>query len=202
MLPLGLLLIGSPSKKRDALELCARRHGALVVLQDECSSLPDTLPICKFTYVVVICDGKTCDLEHHRSLFESRLPTATIIFSGYTTPKQTTGLLKHKHVILIPPARAAETLEPLLSVTEGESDVESSHEGPEKTILLQRKIYALNFREARQQFEKEHIARILERCSGNVSRAARLMDMARRNLQIKIQAYGIDIERIRGVNDN
>jgi transcriptional regulator with GAF, ATPase, and Fis domain len=156
----------------------------------------------KLTFVVVTCDGKSCNLEQHQVMLEQRLPQATIIFSGHATAKQTAGLLKHKHVILIPPLLAAETLEPLLAPSEERISDELPSAAPEKTVLLQRKYYAFNFRVARQQFEQEHIARVLDRCSGNISRAARLLDMARRNLQIKIQAYGIDIEHIRNANNS
>lgn len=193
----GLLLVGAPSRKRDALELCARRHGAFVVLHDQCTSFPDALPVQKLTAVVITCDGKSCDLERHLHTLSSLLSSATIIFSSHVTSKQAASLLKHNHVILIPPLLAAETLEPLLFTTGEENADALPSDGPEKTIVLRRKVYALDFRVARQQFEAEHIARILEHCQGNVSRAVRMMDMARRNLQIKIQAYGIDIERIR-----
>ncbi|HJU29304.1 MAG TPA: helix-turn-helix domain-containing protein, partial [Candidatus Binataceae bacterium] len=48
-----------------------------------------------------------------------------------------------------------------------------------------------SLREARAAFEARYIADVLERCSGNVSRAAKLMRMSRVQLQRKVKDYGL-----------
>ncbi len=58
-------------------------------------------------------------------------------------------------------------------------------------ILLQ------SFHEARQQFERQYLETALRKYSANISRTAREINLARRNLQIKIQKLGIDINKIR-----
>jgi Nif-specific regulatory protein len=48
-----------------------------------------------------------------------------------------------------------------------------------------------SLRDARAAFEARYIARILERCAGNVSRAAKVMGVSRVQLQRKVKDYGL-----------
>lgn len=48
-----------------------------------------------------------------------------------------------------------------------------------------------SLREARAAFEARYIADVLERCAGNVSRAAKIMRMSRVQLQRKVKDYGL-----------
>jgi Nif-specific regulatory protein len=48
-----------------------------------------------------------------------------------------------------------------------------------------------SLRTARAAFEARHIAAILARCNGNLSRAAKLLDMSRVQLQRKVKEYGL-----------
>ena len=66
-----------------------------------------------------------------------------------------------------------------------------------RTIDLSRTRYALNFHRAKTMFEKDYFTYVLRMFDGNVSHAADAIGMARRNLQIKIHAYGINVERMR-----
>ena len=66
-----------------------------------------------------------------------------------------------------------------------------------RLIDLQRTRYALNFQRAKIAFEKEFFTLVLKEFHGNVSHAADAIGMARRNLQIKIQQYNINVERMR-----
>jgi len=54
-----------------------------------------------------------------------------------------------------------------------------------------------HLREARRNFERHFIEEALRRYSANISRTAREIHIARRNLQEKIRQLGIDMERIR-----
>ena len=49
----------------------------------------------------------------------------------------------------------------------------------------------IRFQEARQEFEKRFIARVLEREKGNLSRAAKVLRIHRNTLSKKILAYKI-----------
>lgn len=66
-----------------------------------------------------------------------------------------------------------------------------------KLIDLQRTRYTLNFQRAKLAFEKEFLTHVLQLHDGNVSHAADSIGMARRNLQLKIQQYQINVERMR-----
>lgn len=52
-------------------------------------------------------------------------------------------------------------------------------------------------REARRCFEQQFIEMALRKFSCNISRTAREIKIARRNLQIKIQQFGINVEKLR-----
>ena len=66
-----------------------------------------------------------------------------------------------------------------------------------KVIDLERTRYALNFQRAKDTFEKEFFTLVLRLHAGNISHTAEAVGMARRNLQIKIQQYRINVERMR-----
>lgn len=51
--------------------------------------------------------------------------------------------------------------------------------------------FTSDFKQARRSFEKEYITRCLERCGGNVTRAAALLGMHRQSLQHKIKELGL-----------
>ncbi|MBI3581887.1 MAG: sigma-54-dependent Fis family transcriptional regulator [Nitrospinae bacterium] len=51
----------------------------------------------------------------------------------------------------------------------------------------------VSFKEAKRRFEKEFIEAALAQNSGNISRTAVMIQLARKNLQDKIKAYGIDV---------
>jgi DNA-binding NtrC family response regulator len=73
-------------------------------------------------------------------------------------------------------------------VVREESPLDSSWDGMEPIQHL---------REARRNFERRFIEEALHRYSANISRTAREIHIARRNLQEKIRQLGIDMERIR-----
>jgi len=66
-----------------------------------------------------------------------------------------------------------------------------------KLIDLQRTRYPLNYQRTKMAFEKEFFTHVLREFNGNVSHAADAIGMARRNVQIKIQQYRINVERMR-----
>lgn len=64
-------------------------------------------------------------------------------------------------------------------------------------VWLPKTEYPILFREARAKFEEEYLRKILKRYRGNVSRVSRAIDMARRNVQLKIKQYGIELSDYR-----
>ncbi len=66
-----------------------------------------------------------------------------------------------------------------------------------RRVRIIRDIYPVVYRDAVHEFTREYLIAILESTSGNVSKAAKKMQMARRNAQLKIKALGIDIRGIR-----
>ncbi len=66
-----------------------------------------------------------------------------------------------------------------------------------KLINLQRTRYPLDYHRMKTAFEKAYFTQVLRQFDGNVSHAATAIGLARRNVQIKIQQYGIDVERMR-----
>lgn len=57
--------------------------------------------------------------------------------------------------------------------------------------------YPTDFREARSQFERRYIRKSLIVQKGNISKTAKMMHIARRNLQLKIKAFDIDVDEIK-----
>ncbi|WP_305042584.1 sigma-54-dependent transcriptional regulator [Geoalkalibacter sp.] len=56
-------------------------------------------------------------------------------------------------------------------------------------------IDASNFREAKEEFEKEFILQKLEENDWNISRTAEIIDLERSNLHRKIKSYGIELKK-------
>ncbi len=68
----------------------------------------------------------------------------------------------------------------------------------DSTILRLRDCeFPIDFQEAKKLFEKMFVQEVLIHYNGNVSKAARAIRMGRRNLQVKIMKYDIDIDAIR-----
>ncbi len=58
-----------------------------------------------------------------------------------------------------------------------------------------------SFSDAQRNFERRFLTDALRANRGNISRTARALGMSRRNLQIKIQKLGIDLDEIKGGKD-
>jgi DNA-binding NtrC family response regulator len=57
--------------------------------------------------------------------------------------------------------------------------------------------FPIDYKSAREQFERQFIRRALLLHRGNVSRTAVSLNVGRRNLQVKIRQLGIDLDSIR-----
>lgn len=74
-----------------------------------------------------------------------------------------------------------------------EADLPENIRGAFSQIVSAGEEGLFSFKEAKRRFEKEFIERALARNSGNISRTAVVIRLARKNLQDKIKAYGIDV---------
>lgn len=76
-----------------------------------------------------------------------------------------------------------------------ESDLpENIQSGPEQGTTPDRGGLG-SFKDAKRRFEKEFIQRALAKNSGNISRTAVMIQLARKNLQDKIKTYDIEVDR-------
>jgi len=56
---------------------------------------------------------------------------------------------------------------------------------------------SIEYKSARQQFETEYITELLRQAEGNITEAARISGMSRRNLYEKIEKLGLDLEQFK-----
>jgi len=75
-----------------------------------------------------------------------------------------------------------------------EADLPDNIRGASSQLVSAGEERLVSFKEAKRRFEKEFIERALSQNSGNISRTAVVIRLARKNLQDKIKAYGIDVE--------
>jgi DNA-binding NtrC family response regulator len=54
------------------------------------------------------------------------------------------------------------------------------------------KLASLNFKQAKQKFEKDYFKTILEKCKGNITKAAETTGILRQNLYPKLKKYNLD----------
>ena len=195
-----VMVVGPPSSERDSYELVFRRHELDVALCDECRQARSQAARGGIAAVVVTdaVPGSVLD-EFLQDLRQTGV-RAPIFLIGSPRPESLAQTLSEPGVVLLPPTAPAETLDRLLfplseTVPQLAPAVELRMRS--KTILLHRSEYSLEYRRAKSEFEQEFVTRALEREHGNVSRTARALGMARRNLQLKIQVHRINLKRIR-----
>lgn len=193
------LLVGPPSSLRDNYELVLRRRGIPVTIAIDFHSAQLHFHREAF-HAVVIADTAADNVDSFVRSLHDTVPRVPVLFAGQASPECMSRLIRDCNMMVIPPGISPETLDNLLFPT---ADAPISVSYPtssrprSRTVIIGRKSYSLDFRHARIEFETEFLTRILEREHGNISRAARVVGMARRNLQLKILANGIDMSRIR-----
>ena len=85
-------------------------------------------------------------------------------------------------------------IERLVALTD--TDWIGPSELPEEYLQIQRsptpeQVALLPYAEAKNLFEREYVARLLKRTNGNVSRAAKMANMPRQNLHLKIKKHNL-----------
>ena len=72
---------------------------------------------------------------------------------------------------------------------------------PSKNMSVQNFMH-LPFAEAKEEFEKSYIERLIKNCNGDVTKAASISQIKRQNIYDKFKKYHIDINRYRKNNDS
>jgi DNA-binding NtrC family response regulator len=180
-----LLLVAPPSDERDRFAHTFVSHGTRTLTCDDCRTAKEILETLSVHTVFVMHLMQDPELSSFLLQIRARHPGVPILFAGEWDPYRLVQLVGQHMVMLLPPGVSPTTLEHFFFP---EHVLES-----ETALALRKDYYSLNYKQARLEFEAEYLARALEREKGNVTRTARVIGMARRLLQIKIQTYQINI---------
>jgi DNA-binding NtrC family response regulator len=127
-------------------------------------------------------------------------PDVPVFFAALPECSHAVHLLTQQNMVFMPPAISVESLEKLLfPLGDGKATVHALAAGvmDSQTVVLRRQEYSVEFPAAKEEFEREFFLRVLEREHGNVSRTARVTQITRPGLQLKIQNHRIDLQCIR-----
>jgi DNA-binding NtrC family response regulator len=194
----SILIVGPPSPLRDSYELSARRHETDVLICESCRSAHIWLGSVAVRAVIVLAGASDKQVDDFLASMRGEHPHVPVFFVGASNDESLTHRWLGHGTVILPPDLPTSQLEQVLFPAPPETAVApDTGQTEDETILLARREYPLHFIRARALFETEFISRVLRREHGNVSRTAETIGMARRNLQIKIQAHHIDIARIR-----
>jgi DNA-binding NtrC family response regulator len=189
-----LLLVAPPSEEREQFAHTFVRHGTRTLTCDDCRTAKELLETVAVHSVFVMHLMQDPELGSFLLQIRARHPGVPVLFSGEWDPYRLVQLVGQHMVMLLPPGVSPSTLEHFFFP---ETEVE-----PETALTLRKAYYSLNYKQARLEFEAEYLARALERERGNVTRTARVIGMARRLLQLKIQMYRINLDMMRNEEDS
>ncbi|MDD5087688.1 MAG: helix-turn-helix domain-containing protein [bacterium] len=198
------LLVGPPSSLRDNYELVLRRRGIPVTIASDFRSAQLHFHRESF-HAVVIADPEADNVDGFVRTLHQFVPRVPVLFAGQASPECIARLTRDCNMMVIPPGVAPEILDNLLFPTADAPisiSYPSSSRSRSRPVIIGRRSYSVDFKQARMEFESEFLTRVLEREHGNISRVARVVGVARRNLQLKIMAYGIDMSRIRSEDED
>jgi DNA-binding NtrC family response regulator len=194
----SILIVGPPSQLRDNYELSVRRHATDVMLCENCYSALAWLESAAVRAVIVLAGADDRQVEEFLASVRGEHPHIPVFFVGAGVGESYFGQpFRHGTVVLPPDMPACQFEQVLFPPPLRTAAPSEAAQTGERTIILERREYPFHFARARALFETEFLTQVLKREHGNVSRAARAIGMARRNLQIKVQAHQIDIARIR-----
>jgi len=194
----SFLIVGPPSPLRDQYELVVRRRMSDVIVCADTVCARAWLLEADVPAVLVL--GAAADNDTETFLSEIRDKHAQVLV--FLMGSSETEMLKLSPdwygVVVLPPDMSVGHLERVLfPAASGVPNLAPAPRMGTTSIALDAMEYPLHLGRAKALFESEFLKRVLQRERGNVSRAARTIDSARRNLQVKIQAHKIDVARIR-----
>lgn len=193
-----IILLAEDNAEREAYASVLRNRGLEVDTTEDGNHAGHLLQKEQISSILILssaAQSASRELLRVRSL---HCPTIPVYFS--TQPKQSNleAVLASTGITVLPQAPQAADLETLV---EGNAKADTRGRSLPRaglpTIWIPKAEYSVLFRDARSKFEEEFLRRVLRRYRGNVSRTSRAIDMARRNVQIKIKQYGIDLAEFR-----
>ncbi|MCC6476753.1 hypothetical protein IT157_06815 [bacterium] len=125
-------------------------------------------------------------------------PLVPVFFASHGRQAGVIELLETSGITLLPQNPKLDDLDQLISDDRDPlRELIPPRRKSQQTLWIPKAEYPVVIKEARAQFETEFLRRILRRYRGNISKTSRMIDMARRNIQLKIHHYNIDLETIR-----
>lgn len=193
----AIMILGPGSAQRDCMELSARRHAGNVIVCEDCAEARDGLRTNKVRSILVIAGTDDEHLDEFLTQVRKSRPHLPVFFVETNGSDILTGRLLRYGLVMLPSNLPAPQVEQILFPVPAEAAAPGSREGNGQVLVIGRTQYPFHFAHARALFEAQLITTVLRRERGNVSKAARSIGMARRNLQLKIAAHNIDVTRIR-----
>jgi DNA-binding NtrC family response regulator len=194
----SILIVGPPSELRDRYELSVRRHQREVVICENFGSAHVELVGADVRAVIVVSSADPPKIEEFLASVRGEHPHVPVFFVGASDSESIRGLAFQLGTVVLPRDMPGSQLEQVLFPSPPRPDRTSGEmPGEAEAVMVEHREYPLDFAQARALFEQEFLTQALKRERGNVSRTAQTIGIARRNLQIKIRVYGIDIARIR-----
>lgn len=192
----SILIFGPPSAQRDSYELSARRHSDDVKICENSFIARSVLQSTAVRSVLIMAGTSDSHIEQFLSILRGDYPHIPVFFMGETENERSIRLMQRMGTVVLPPEMPAVQLETILFP--GINAAADATRLPEsRTVVFERTEYPIEFVRAKAQFESQFIRCVLNRERGNVSKTARVIGMARRNLQLKIQMHKIDLADIR-----
>lgn len=193
-----ILLLAANDHERDAYASVLRNRGIAIETAEDGTHAGLLLQKEQISSILILSSASQAASRELLRVRSLNFPTIPVFFSAPTLHSDIEALLSSTGITILPQAPQAQDLETLVETdAASRSTPRPAQAHGLATIWLPKAEYPLLFRNARAKFETEFLKRLLRRYHGNVSKVARAIDMARRNVQIKIKQYGIDISEFR-----
>lgn len=193
-----ILLLAENDHEREAYAAVLRNRGIDIETTEDGTLAGLLLQKEQITSILILSSATQAASRELLRIRALHFPSVPVFFAAAASQTELETLLSSTGITMLPQAPQATDLEALV---EADAAGRSTSRPPQRlgigTIWLSKAEYPLLFRDARAKFEAEFIKRLLRRYRGNVSKVSRAMDMARRNVQIKIKQYNIDLGEYR-----
>ncbi|MCB1059031.1 MAG: hypothetical protein KDB65_02260 [Calditrichaeota bacterium] len=193
-----VILLAGNDPEREAYASVLRTRGLNVEATDDGNRASAILQKEQITSILILSSATQAASRELLRVRALHRPTVPVYFSTPSKQSSLEAALSSTGITVLPQTPQAADLEALVEANaQTDPASRSSQRTGLPTIWLPKAEYSILFRTARAKFEEEFLKRVLKRYRGNVSRTARAIDMARRNVQLKIKQYGIDLTELR-----
>ncbi len=198
-----VLLFGQNSLERDAYANVLSGNGLHIEVAEESDDAHYLLQNRQITSIVVLASANQAAGRELLRIRNQHFHSVPVYFATPPTLEaaQTPGA---ESSLAVAPADAQTT--PVATLAAPHEDAVSAPRPAQRvglpTIWISQTEYPILFRDAREQFEAQFLRKVLRRYHGNVSRVSRAIDMARRNVQMKIKHHGIELAEYRDFPDD